>query len=227
MGVLLILAIAPIIILLFYIYIKDKYEKEPLWLALIGLLWGFIMTAPIVFAESFMERFTPKNERLVVLYNSFFVAAFVEEGFKFIVLYFLINKNKEFNESFDAIVYSVFISLGFAGLENLFYVFSEEFGGIKTGILRAIFSVPAHGLFGVCMGYYFSFSKYYKADKKLNVLFSLLYAIIWHGLYDFFLLSEFWLSWLIFLVFLVYIWSSGYNKINKLIQRSPFKKDIF
>lgn len=227
MNKLLFLAVAPVFIILFYIYLKDKYEREPFWLALIGLFWGFVMTAPIILVESFIEGFTPKERELVAIYNSFLVAALVEEGFKFIILYFLIKNNKEFDEGFDAIVYSVFISLGFAGCENFFYVFSSEFGGFETGLLRAFFSVPAHAFFGVCMGYYFSFSKFYNIHRKINVFFAFICAFIWHGLYDFFLLSEFWLSGLFFLVFVVYIWVSGFIKINKLIQSSPYHKDIF
>lgn len=223
---LIILATIPVFIFLFYIYIKDKFEREPLWLALTGFFWGVVATAPIVFCEMLMENFTPADLNFEPFYTSFMVAALVEEAFKFAVLYFLISRNKEFNEAFDAVVYGVFISLGFAAAENIFYVLSPDLGGVETGILRGVFAVPAHGLFGICMGYYFSFSKF-SSVKKLNVLHAFFAAFIQHGLYDFFLLASFEFSSFVFLVFIVYLWIGGYVKINKLIQSSPFNKHIF
>lgn len=226
MEKLVVLAVSPVFICLFYIFIRDKYEREPLWLALTGLFWGAAITAFIVFCEKFMEGFTPDNNKFEPFYTSFFVASLVEEGFKFVVLYFLIRRSSEFDEGYDAVVYSVFVSLGFAGVENFFYVFSPELGGIRTGILRAVLSVPAHGLFGVCMGFYFSRCRFFE-EKSLKPFYAFIAGFIWHGMYDFLLLSDFMFSGILFLGFVVYMWISGYIKINKLIQSSPFNKDIF
>ncbi len=223
---LIVLAEIPVFIFLFYIYIKDKFEREPICLAVTGFFWGAFMSAPIALCEKLMESFTPKDPYFEAFYSSFLTAAFIEEGFKFIVLYFLIKRNKEFDEAFDAVVYSVFISLGFAGTENIFYVLSPELGGIETGILRAFFAVPAHGLFGVCMGYYFSLCKF-SCFKKLSVLNSFFASFIRHGLYDFLLFLPFKFLDFVFLVFILYLWVWGFLKINKLIQSYPFNKHIF
>ena len=53
---------------------------------------------------------------------AFFVAAAPEEGAKLLALWLLLRKNPHFDEDFDCIVYSVFVSLGFATLENIGYV---------------------------------------------------------------------------------------------------------
>ena len=84
-----ILALAPICIIIAYIYIRDKYEKEPISLLLIGLFYGIIIVVPITFMENFMILFIP-NKGLIIehIYLSFMVAALVEEFFKFCILFF-------------------------------------------------------------------------------------------------------------------------------------------
>ena len=68
----------------------------------------------------------------------------------------VIWRNKNFNEPFDGIVYACFIGLGFAGIENIMYVFGNDTvgGALTTGVMRALLSVPGHFLFAVIMGYF-------------------------------------------------------------------------
>ena len=48
----------------------------------------------------------------------------IEEGCKFFFLYKKTWKNVNFNYTFDGIVYAVTVSLGFAAIENIIYVFN-------------------------------------------------------------------------------------------------------
>ena len=161
-----------------------------------------------------------KNFLIEALYTSFIVASGTEELFKFIILYFLVWKNKNFNEPFDGIVYAVFISLGFAGIENVLYIFNPYLGGYQTAIARAIFSVPGHGLFGVSMGYYYAIAKFNKTT--LVTAFSALFI---HGIYDFILISN--ISFLMILCSFCSIFvDTRYEKSKEHIQQSPFKPRI-
>lgn len=54
---------------------------------------------------------------------SFFGAAILEESAKLFMLWLLLRKNKYFGERVDGIVYAVCVSLGFAALENVMYLF--------------------------------------------------------------------------------------------------------
>lgn len=216
-------ALAPVIIISFYIYIRDKYEKEPLRLLLLGLFFGLFISAPIMAVEMLLSMIVlPMNHIMEALYTSFIVASGTEEFFKFVVLYFLVWKNSNFNEPFDGIVYSVFISLGFAGIENILYVFNPYLGGYQTAIARAIFSVPGHGLFGVAMGDYYAMARFGKRKKR--ILFNaFLVPWILHGIYDFILISELSFLMIFFLPFVLYLWIQGMRKMKKHIQQSPFK----
>ena len=221
---LLILSLAPVFIIAGYIYFRDKYEREPIRLLLMALFVGALTVIPIFFVESFLSGFSGLFSGLFnAAWNAFVVAAFSEELFKYIALYLLIWKSKEFNDKLDGIVYAVFISLGFAAVENVLYVMGNGFG---TGISRAITAVPAHAIFGITMGFYFGLAKFYEKKRYHLKLKALFYPIILHGIYDFILFTG--MDWLgiIFLGFLVYLYISGLKRIKQLSDQSIYKTDF-
>ena len=114
--------IPSIIILLFFMY-SDKF-KEPRKSILKVFIYGCLICIPAFFANTFLDSFwlnqTKVPEELI---GSFLAPAFVEEALKFSVLYYVVYKMKDFNEPIDGIVYGVTVSLGFATLENIYYVF--------------------------------------------------------------------------------------------------------
>ncbi len=214
------LAIIPIFICGFYIYFRDKYEKEPYKLLFLGLFYGALFAPVIAYFENYILLFLPISGRVFeVFYHSFLVASLVEEFFKFIIVYFLIKNNNNFNEKYDGVVYCVFVSLGFALVENILYVINPVIGGFDTAIARSIFSVPAHSLFGVNMGYYFSM---YKFEQKPLFL-AFLSPFILHGFYDFFLMINNKVLILAFILLLLYMWVWSFKKIKILVASSPFK----
>ena len=183
------LALIPAIVLLVVIYLFDRKDKEPF-----GLLMGlFFAGAATVISAIILELI---GEVLLVpftyfpvlksILDCFFVIGPAEELGKYLVLWLITWRNKHFNYSFDGIVYAVFVSLGFAALENISYVFQH---GFATGILRMFTSVPGHTCFAVLMGFFYSKSKYAKAIARkgkfrLYHLLSLFVPIVVHALYD-------------------------------------------
>lgn len=217
---LLIIALGPIVIILIYIYIRDKYEKEPWPLLVKTFIAGALITIPIVFVEGILSAFGINFEGLLnAAYTAFVVAGFTEELFKYLVVYLLILKNTNFNERFDGIVYAVFVSLGFAAVENILYVYNY---GMNTGLLRAITAVPAHALFGVIMGFYFGKSLFNSRKKYLFL--ALFMPILLHGIYDFIIMSEIEILLFLFVPYIMYIWINGFKKMNYLSKNSRFKK---
>lgn len=217
------IALAPVFIILFYVYFRDKYEREPISLLAWALLAGMLITIPILFVEQGLSnfaavRFDPSSQ---IIWSAFVVAAGSEELFKFLALFILIWANKNFNERFDGIVYAVFISLGFALVENVLYVIQ---GGISVGWLRAITAVPAHALFGVTMGYYFGMARFSSGSYKTAFMIrALVWPIILHGFYDYCLMSGIPILLLAFIPFIIYLWIQGFKKMKELSERSRFK----
>ena len=184
MDPLLLISILPVIILLGYIYLKDKNEREPFGLLLKAFFSG-CMVAFVILLWSFIEgiigiHLTEFAENSAIL-KSFFQAAIPEEGLKLLFLYLLIWNNKEFNEHFDGIVYAVFVSMGFACVENILYVFT---GGFETGVVRALLAVPGHFLFAVIMGYFFSRARFTPMNRRRLMAMAFICPVLAHGLYD-------------------------------------------
>lgn len=188
---LLLYALAPVVVVIFYIYVKDKYEKEPKRLMLYCFLLGGIVSIIITtILYMFFDLFLPLNDKYSVFQQfvrAFFVVALIEEFSKYVIVRFYAQPKNAFNERFDGIVYAVMVSMGFAAVENIFYVAE---GGVPTAILRAFTAVPAHATFGILMGYFMGLAKFSKNTVKLNLL-GLLLAIVFHGAYDFFLFINF------------------------------------
>jgi RsiW-degrading membrane proteinase PrsW (M82 family) len=221
---LLVLSLAPVLIIAGYIYFRDKYEKEPIKLLIIALLVGGLTVIPILFIEQFLSKFTALFSGLAVpAWTAFVVAAFSEELFKFIALYLLIWKSPEFNEKFDGIVYAVYISLGFAAVENVMYIME---GGLSSGVMRAVTAVPAHAIFGITMGFYFGLAKFYEKERNILKLKALAYPILLHGIYDFIIMTG--IQWLtiVFFAFVIFLYIFGLKKVKYLSDRSIYKTDF-
>jgi len=189
----------------------------------LGLLYGALLTPIILETALRVALFTPNGTMLQeAVFNSFAVAAFVEESFKLVALYFLFYKNHNFNERFDGIVYAVFISLGFAFVENIMYVINPDLGGFKTAIYRAIFSIPGHALFGVSMGYYMANIRF--NDKKLvNSIKTFLVPFLLHGTYNLILSLNIPFVMGVFVLFVAFMYHKSFKQMKMHLEKSPFK----
>ncbi len=188
---LLLTAIAPVFIIILYIYFKDKYEKEPKRLLfynfLLGAIVSIVITTILYYAIDVVLPLTNHTSIFQQFIKAFFVVALTEEFSKYVIVRYFSQKNKAFNEPFDGIVYAVMVSMGFAATENIFYVLE---GGYQTALLRAFTAVPAHATFGILMGYYMGKAKFSNNRIVLNLT-GLLLAVVFHGAYDFFLFIDF------------------------------------
>jgi len=214
-------SLAPVFIILFYVYFRDKYDKEPLGLLIKALLLGIVIVIPVVFVERLLMNLMPPAGKVAeAAYHAFVVAGFTEELFKFLALYLLVWKSPSFNEKFDGIVYAVFVSLGFAGVENVMYVMD---GGMQTALVRAITAVPAHAIFGVTMGYYLGIAHMYEELKSKYLGRALLVPIVLHGIYDFILMVEIGWLLLLFIPYVIGLYFMAIKKMKLLSDTSIFK----
>lgn len=179
---LLALALAPGLVIAIYIYLQDRYEREPIKLLLKFFVLGMLSTIPAIFIEQYgMSFFKGADTVTSHLITAFIVVGLTEEACKF---FFVTRayRRPEFNEPFDGIVYSVMVSLGFATLENVMYVF--QFGE-TTAWLRMFTAVPAHAANAIIMGYFFGLAKFRKEHETRLMLTALFWATMFHGAYDF------------------------------------------
>ena len=205
-------SIIPVAIILGVIYNMSEVKKQPLWI--LGLLflggiisWIMVRYVSKVLGNDIYMSQMEVNENLGdkgFFIVSFGIIAFIEELSKYIVVSIMCFKNKYFKNPYDAIMYAVCISLGFAFVENIMYI--NNFG-ISVAVSRAIFSIPAHASFGIIMGYYLGMSKLCKDNENKSYSALTLYSaffipFIFHGFYDFLLNFN---TQSVYIIFLIYV----------------------
>ena len=182
------LALAPIVFLFTYVYLQDKYEREPLRYLIISFILGVFTAFPVLFISEQVDTYTNITLTAMPLVYAFVVVALTEEGMKYLVLRWYNYPHKEFDEPYDGIMYGVAVSLGFAAIENVMYVFMSGGDPYETGIGRMFTAVPAHAMFGVMMGYFVGRAKFLaKGSRFLERMKGLGTAVFFHGTYDYFL----------------------------------------
>lgn len=217
---LLLLALIPGLLILFIIYTSDRIEREPIGLILKLVFFGVLSTIPAIILESIITKLIVEplsfSQLTYAIANGFLCAALSEELVKLFFLRLGTWKRQEFNFHYDAVVYSVSVSLGFAMLENVLYVFQN---GIATGVMRAICSVPLHAFCGVFMGFHYGNAK--KAEitcdnalKRKSLWNAWLVPFLIHGAFDALLMHGSGLAILVFLVFLAGLYVFSIKKIR-------------
>ena len=218
---LLFLALIPGILIIIYIFRKDKVESEPLSLIVRLLILGAVSCIPAIFAETFMGSLIPPGltEGSVgyAVFNAFLVAALCEEVCKFVLLWLGSWRNKNYNYRFDGIVYGVSVAVGFALLENVMYVLQ---GGLYVALMRGILAVPLHAFCGVFMGVHYGAAKRYSIEGQhgkamVSIFFALLTPFIIHGVYDSLAFMGEYGTTFILLAFVLFMYITAIKVVNK------------
>ena len=235
--ILFILSALPVVFLATFIYMKDK-NKEPTKF-LLKLFFGGFLSVIITLVLSIILKIivpifrlgTDKLNLIELVFYAFINVALVEEFAKWIITYNFSYNDDNLDEVYDMIVYSVFVALGFAFIENILYVFE---GGIGTGIIRALLAVPGHACDGAIMGYYLGLAKLSEINnnfrlKKKNRIFSILVPTVMHGIYDYCLFTGKILFIIIFCIFVFIVYIVTLKRIKRLssVKRKMKYKDNY
>ncbi|MEO0288325.1 MAG: PrsW family glutamic-type intramembrane protease [candidate division WOR-3 bacterium] len=199
-----ILSVLPFVILIRYFYLRDRKDKEPLSMILFSFIFGIFLVFPAIVIESiFSEIFEVLQIKQV--YRAGLNGGMVEESLKFLTFIFFIYRNKNFDEPFDAIFYSVLISLGFAFLENIFYITSY---GMVVAFTRPFTAIPAHALFGTVMGYFFMKAKFFHGKAivyRIYIFLALVIPVFLHFIYNFIVSLNLIFGEIVFVFLIVYL----------------------
>lgn len=190
MGIpLLLMAVAPCVAIAVYVWYRDHHEREPLHLLVKCFVLGAVATFPTLFLGLQFSGMPAEFHAVIPrpMFNAFILAGLLEEYAKFAVLYFYAYPKKDFNEPFDGITYSVMVAMGFATLENVLFVLD---GGMELAVLRMLTAVPAHGVFGVVMGFYVGAAKFRPGQRARLLVQGFASAALFHGFYDFCLMQR-------------------------------------
>ncbi len=231
MRYILLLAFIPIFIIALYIYKRDKFQKEPLKELIKAFAAGMCSAAVVILVHEILGLSGIDIDTNVVL-RAFVSAALIEESVKFFFFYKLFWNNPTFDERFDGIVYAVYVSLGFAFVENVLYIYQDVSQAVHVAYARAFFAVPAHTLFAIAMGYGAGMAKFSRKRASLYLVSGLIWAIILHGIYDFLLMyssdlaaiNESFSAFIVmlFYIFVIIMWVAGFKRMKKLSEEDEW-----
>jgi len=232
----LIVGVAPSLFLLLFFYLKDRYEPEPRGHVALAFAKGAAAILPAYVAGLALER-AVGVEWLALgglparLFEAGVLAAGTEELSKWSIFFLFIYRWSEFDEPLDGVVYGVAMALGFAAVENVLCVRKD---GLSIGVLRAIFAVPAHALFGAVMGFYFGRAKLGGGQRggadvtpaawRARIALSLAVPIAFHAAYDFCLI-ELRGAWLYLVIGAgsLALWIFVLRRVHRAQADSPFR----
>ena len=215
------LAVLPGILIIAKVYSMDKIEKEPVGLLLLLLILGGLVCFPVAEIEGLLigilDGLMYRGTTAYNLVENFLCVALMEELGKYLVLKLCTWKNRNFDYRFDALVYAISSALGFAVLENCFYVWE---GGIQVALIRAFLSVPGHAMVGLFMGISYALAKVAErhgrmAAKRAHLMKAVLVPTILHGTYDFSLSQGTYGALLLFFALVVGMYIVSWKRLKK------------
>ncbi|HQP48014.1 MAG TPA: PrsW family glutamic-type intramembrane protease [Spirochaetota bacterium] len=228
LGVL-VLSLAPGVFWLWFFYRRDRVEPEPKLLVIKMFFLGMALVLPAIVLE---RPFSGRTLTLLV-----FAAPVIEEALKFAAVRLTIYRHREFDEPMDGIVYAVAVALGFASLENAYFILSSylapqlaleysnpvwAFGMVwKVYLIRAFLTVPGHALWSALWGYALGLAKMNMvAHQKAAIARGLILSCVLHGLFNLMLLN-FPPGALGMLVLVPLMWILVHRRITAAAAQSP------
>jgi RsiW-degrading membrane proteinase PrsW (M82 family) len=204
--ILIVAAFAPGIVYLVLIARYDRYERGPRR-HLVGVyVLGMFAVLPALLLEVALDELVvgpllgPGQRVSTLILFCFLVVGPVEELCKFTAVR-SIYEGPHFNDPLDGVVYAAAAAMGFASLENAFYVTQY---GWETLWIRSVLAIPGHLLFSAMWGYELGRRRFGLGG---NVFRGLVAAAFLHGLYDALLFSqEVWLELMVMPLLMGMVW---------------------
>lgn len=181
-----IIALLPVPVF-FYLIMRGVVISKTRWILVTAIiLLSGVSVVLVYFIQSAGVNYTPflslNGQPQASLTNIFFIGP-SEEVVKFIFVFLLVWRSREFRAVYDGIFFSATMAIAFVTIENVYGCLQLE---LVTAIARLFLSVPLHVAFGVFMGYFLG-----QARMAINPKLACLYLIrgivmvsLIHGLID-------------------------------------------
>ena len=158
-------AVIPMVTVLIFIWIMDRYSREPLWLFTVVFVWGG--TGAVILALFFNQFFDMALNPLAVWADSYLPGPWVQSGYGATVIAPLVEEPakaailllvlalRKFDTPTDGLVYGAAAGLGFGMTENLLYFLMTAGtvdGWLMTVIIRTLFSAQMHATASALIG---------------------------------------------------------------------------
>ncbi len=182
--------ILPPLIWLYVLLREDKRCPEPRALIFMAFIVGMLAVPIVIPFESYASTHLPDGLPVIVSW------AIIEELIKYGIAAVLILWHRAVDESIDLVIYMVTVALGFAALENTFFLITpfahgDYSNGLITDNLRFVGSTLLHVVASSAIGFALAFS--YKRSRPIRILAAsagVILAIALHTLFNFFIITK-------------------------------------
>ncbi len=181
--------ILPALLWLWFWLKEDGAHPEPRRLLIYTFIAGMVCV-PLVLPFEHYAREWLSGVFVIIAW------AAIEELFKYGAMYAVDRKRAAFDEPMDPVVYMITVALGFAALENAFFLLDPLSNGnlnhtILTGNLRFLGASLLHVLSSATIGVAMALS-FYKppAIQRKYILAGVILAIVLHTLFNFFIIQS-------------------------------------
>ena len=184
-GTAAIMALAPAMLFIGVVCFRRPWRdsRRLIWIAY-GL--GFCVAIP---PAALVAIYAPLiasigNFRVYAAAVALIEAAAPEETAKYLIILFFVMRHEDLRRPADAMILTICMALGFATIENLYYVIGSE-DWTDTAMLRAVTAVPMHATIGVVMGYYAAQILLHPERHRRLLVCMWFWPFLLHGLYDY------------------------------------------
>jgi protease PrsW len=182
--------VAMTLVLLCYLWL-DRWEPEPPRLLVLAFLWGASVAILVsVVLELIVESAVNAGQSETSFFTVAVAAPVIEEVAKglFLLLMMTGARRNELNSLTDCLVYAGVTAVGFAWVEDIFYIANGETlaSSLVTAAMRLIMAPFAHPLFTTFtgIGVYFALQQRNTWAKVGYVAVGFAGAVIMHGLWN-------------------------------------------
>jgi len=157
-------------------------RQAPVW-------WTWLSPSTAHYFDGALLPLQTVGDILLPAVGTFIIIATIEEGLRYLGLFWWFRKSKDIDQVFDGLLVGIAAGLGFATVENTLYFFQLFTAGsfntlVFVFFLRFLVSTLAHVSFGGLMGALLARATFSIYRPKLLYWYAFLLPWFLHGLYD-------------------------------------------
>ncbi len=184
---LLLLALVPALVVLYYYYNRDRHREPWGWVAMVfalGALSSLVALPLERWAQTWVPETTAPLPRSLLFLECLLIPGLIEETLKLLVVVLAIFWRRDFNEPVDGLIYGTAAALGFTFAEDWYYYL------VRGHDWTRMFSTIAHPWFSCFWASSLGWAKILPWRHGVGlVLLGLTASVVVHGLYDFLILA--------------------------------------